>query len=71
MTTTPAPIVRCRYLRLNDQQCTAEALDPDGDILVCSKHSTRVIGSLLRRTIEQGMDPVALVRAMCKRITDG
>lgn len=39
--TTTDPIVRCRYLRLNDQQCTAEAADPNAEILLCLKHMAR------------------------------
>lgn len=31
----------CRYLRRNGNQCTAEAADPDGDILLCIKHMAR------------------------------
>lgn len=34
---------QCRYLRRNAQQCTAEAVDPDADILLCSKHLARAM----------------------------
>lgn len=29
---------QCRYLRRNDQRCTAEVADPDESILLCTKH---------------------------------
>jgi hypothetical protein len=40
-----APHVQCRYLRRNDQQCTAEAIDgrPDALIHLCAKHAGRVM----------------------------
>ncbi|WP_141579673.1 hypothetical protein [Actinomadura sp. WMMA1423] len=39
----PKRIIRCRYLRQNDEQCTAEVLDPEADVLLCLKHSARVV----------------------------
>lgn len=38
-------IVLCRYLRRNDEYCTAEALDPDpeAEILICAKHAAKVM----------------------------
>lgn len=36
-------IVTCRYMRRNGEQCTAEAIDPDGLILICAKHAGRVM----------------------------
>lgn len=36
-------MVTCRYLRRNEQQCTGEAVDPDGDILLCTKHLARAM----------------------------
>lgn len=36
-------IVRCRYLRRNTEFCTGEAIDPEGDILICQKHAARVM----------------------------
>lgn len=40
-----ATYTQCRYLRRNDEQCTGEALDdaPDAEILLCLKHSARVM----------------------------
>lgn len=32
---------QCRYLRRNDEQCTAEAAAPEADILLCTKHLSR------------------------------
>ena len=48
----PAPprLVRCRYLRLNDTQCTAEAADPAGDVLLCTKHLARALRLIKWRT---------------------
>lgn len=45
-----ANYTQCRYLRRNDEQCTAEALDSSetAEILLCSKHAARVI-ELVRR----------------------
>lgn len=35
----PAPRrVTCRYLRRNGDQCTAEAVDPDHEFVVCIRH---------------------------------
>lgn len=31
-------LVRCRYLRRCGQQCTAEAAEPAGEILLCTRH---------------------------------
>ena len=42
-TAEPERLARCRYLRRNDEQCTAEAIDPDADILICAKHAARVM----------------------------
>ena len=43
-----ARIVLCRYLCQGTQgQCTAEAVDPVGEILLCSKHLARTL-ELLR-----------------------
>jgi hypothetical protein len=36
-------VVRCRYLRRNDVLCTGEAVDPDGEILLCTKHLARAM----------------------------
>jgi hypothetical protein len=43
MTTTTERRVTCRYLRRNDEQCTGEAIDPNADVLICSKHAARVM----------------------------
>lgn len=34
---------QCRYLRQNEQRCTAEVVDPDADILLCTKHLARAM----------------------------
>ncbi|MEU7609533.1 hypothetical protein [Micromonospora sp. NPDC049204] len=36
-------VVRCRYKRRNDEMCTAAAVEPDGDVLLCTKHLARAI----------------------------
>lgn len=36
-------IVTCRYLKAYDTQCTAEALDPDGEVLICARHAAKVM----------------------------
>lgn len=38
--------MRCRYLRRNDEQCTAEAVDPVGEVLLCTKHLGRAMEML-------------------------
>lgn len=39
-------MTRCRYLRRNEAQCTAEVVDEQGEALLCSKHVARVIQML-------------------------
>ena len=36
-------LTRCRYLRRDANQCTAEAVDPDAEILLCTKHLARAL----------------------------
>lgn len=36
-----AAYTQCRYLRANGEQCTAEAVDADAEILLCLKHFGR------------------------------
>lgn len=49
---TPAPgrnrpgqprIITCRYLNLDGNRCTGEALDPGADILICIRHAGLVL----------------------------
>lgn len=35
--------ITCRYLRRDSNQCTGEAVDPDGEILLCTKHLARAL----------------------------
>lgn len=37
------PATRCRYLRRSHDQCTGEAADPNGEILLCPKHLARAL----------------------------
>lgn len=39
----PDRVTRCRYLRRNGDQCTGEALDPTAEVLLCIKHTARVV----------------------------
>lgn len=43
-------LVRCRYLRRNDEQCTGEAVDELGEILLCTKHLARALELVKART---------------------
>ncbi|MDG4809932.1 hypothetical protein O7634_24540 [Micromonospora sp. WMMD1120] len=36
-------LTRCRYIRRNSLQCTGEAVDPDGEILLCGKYLARAL----------------------------
>ncbi|MEV5943669.1 hypothetical protein [Streptomyces sp. NPDC051994] len=36
-------IVTCRYLKAFDTQCTAEAIDPHGEVLICVRHAAKVM----------------------------
>jgi hypothetical protein len=40
--------VRCRYLGRRGVQCTAEVVDPNGEILLCTKHLGRAMELLNR-----------------------
>lgn len=31
--------IRCRYLDRNEVRCTAEALDPAGELVICQHHA--------------------------------
>lgn len=42
--------VTCRYLRRNDEQCTAEAIAPDADVLLCTEHLARAIAIINAQT---------------------
>lgn len=44
-------MTRCRYLRRNDAQCTAEAVAEDEELLLCSKHLARALELLQRKGI--------------------
>lgn len=39
----PERIVTCRYLKAFDTQCTAEAIDPAGEVLICVRHAAKVM----------------------------
>lgn len=45
----PPRLVRCRYLRLSGEQCTGEAADPQGDVLLCTKHLARAVALVQAR----------------------
>lgn len=46
-----ATYTQCRYLRKNDEQCTAEAMDdsPDALIVLCTKHAAAVMQMIVDR----------------------
>jgi hypothetical protein len=48
-------VIRCRYLRRNEEQCTAEALDssPDAEIVICQKHAAAVLDLVNARLEEK------------------
>ena len=45
----------CRYVRRNGKLCVDDAVDPEGEILLCAKHLTRAI-RLYRRTVDAMKD---------------
>ncbi|PSL02875.1 hypothetical protein CLV30_109183 [Haloactinopolyspora alba] len=45
---------QCRYLRRNGEQCTEEALDPEGEIVLCMKHCGRAM-VMVRQAHEKRM----------------
>ena len=46
--TTPR-IITCRYSGRHGDLCTAEAVDPEGEILLCLVHLGRALELLARR----------------------
>ncbi|GFH38887.1 hypothetical protein [Streptomyces pacificus] len=36
-------IVTCRYLKAFNTQCTAEAIDPDGEAVICARPAAEVM----------------------------
>lgn len=42
--------IRCRYRRRNDDMCTGEAVNPDGEVLLCTKHLARAMQMVRART---------------------
>lgn len=52
ITTIPEPaprLIRCRYLDIRENRCTAEAADPLGEILLCPAHLARALELIRRR----------------------
>lgn len=53
MTTTaiasPDRLTRCRYLDRYDNRCTGEAVDPEGEVLLCITHLGRALELFRRR----------------------
>ena len=50
--------VTCRYLGKRDNQCTAEVVDPEGEILLCPEHLGRAL-----QLIQRGMKASGITRA--------
>lgn len=48
--------VYCRYLEPDATRCTAEAMQPDGDIILCAKHAI-LAQRLLDRSLPEVLDP--------------
>lgn len=44
-------LTRCRYLDVDANQCTAEAVDDQGEILLCTTHLARVLELLASRGV--------------------
>jgi hypothetical protein len=53
---TEPKLVRCRYLGRRGIQCTAEVVDPNGEIALCTKHLGRAL-ELLKRYGANTADP--------------
>lgn len=50
-------MTNCRYLRRSGDQCTAEAVDADTDVPLCSKHLGRVMAFLVERKVVTARPP--------------
>lgn len=48
-TTITERLVRCRYLDIRANRCTAEAVDELGEILLCTHHLAKALEMLRRR----------------------
>ena len=49
-------IVTCRYLKAYNTQCTAEAVDPSAELLLCARHlaeAQRLIHAAFQRARRQ------------------
>ncbi|MEU4675746.1 hypothetical protein [Micromonospora sp. NPDC023737] len=46
-------LTRCRYRRRNDDMCTGEAVDPDGDVLLCQKHLGRAVALVRHAAVQR------------------
>lgn len=40
---TTERILRCRMLNATNDRCTAEAVDPNGEVLICVRHAGLVL----------------------------
>lgn len=47
-------VVTCRYLKAYNTQCTAEAIDPNGEVLICIRHYAAAV-----RTVREAQDRAA------------
>lgn len=43
LTVKTAAVTRCRMLNSTSDRCTAEALDPQGEVLICQRHAALVM----------------------------
>ncbi|WP_165906273.1 hypothetical protein [Streptomyces sp. Z26] len=52
--------ITCRYLKAYDTQCTAEAVDPGGEVLLCIRHlaaAQRLVGAAVARDTRENEQP--------------
>lgn len=67
-----ARIVRCRMLNAKSDQCTAEAVDPDGEIIICQSHLALALELLTVRTgLAADLDDVRVVGEDMQATRDG
>lgn len=51
---TTARVVRCRVLGKQSNPCTGEAIDPDGELLICPRHLAMAMRMLDQAKVKVG-----------------
>lgn len=46
-------LTRCRYQRRNNDMCTAEAVDPNAEVLLCQKHLGRALALVQQAAVNR------------------